>query len=211
MQFKDRLDAAARLMPFLKKYQNQKGVVLAVPRGGVPIAYHIAKNLNLPLELVLIKKIGHPMNEEYAIGAVGLEGEVLDDFTDIPKAYIESEVVRIRALLQERYKKFMGNRKPLSLENKTVIIVDDGIATGNTMLAAIRMMRYQRPGKIVVAVPVAPPQTAEKIKREVDELVCLYSPPDFGGVGQFYDDFEQVSDEEVIGLLQEIYKIQTAA
>src|SRR5438094_586340 len=141
MLFKDRYDAAMKLIPHLKKYKDEDVIVLAVPRGGVPIGYHIAKNYNFPLELLLTKKIGHPWSNELAIGAVSLENHIIDDRHNIPESYIESEIERIRQSLKERYKKFMGNRKPADVENKIVIIVDDGIATGNTLLAAIRMIR----------------------------------------------------------------------
>lgn len=203
MMFKNRYDAALKLIPFLEKYKDERGVVFAIPRGGVPIGYYISKHYNLPLELLLTKKIGHPRNEEFAIGAVSLEDYIIDERHNIPESYIESEIKRIRESLKERYKKFMGDRKPVDMEGKIVIIVDDGIATGNTLLAAIRMMRQKHPKKIVVAVPIAPREAAEKIKKHVDDFICLHIADDFYGVGQFYLDFSQVSDDEVIHLLQE--------
>jgi predicted phosphoribosyltransferase len=192
-----------KLIPLLAKYKNEEGVVLAVPRGGVPIGYYIAMEYNFPLEILLTKKIGHPGSSELAIGAVSLENEVIDDRHNISDAYIEEQVQIIRKSLQERYKKFMGDRKPMDLENKIVIIVDDGIATGNTILAAIKMIRAKHPKKIVVAVPVAPPRTAIVIEKEVDDFVCVSIPEEFFGVGQFYHDFSQVTDREVIELLKE--------
>ena len=203
MMFKNRYDAALKLIPFLEKYKDERGVVFAIPRGGVPIGYYISKHYNLSLELLLTKKIGHPRNEEFAIGAVSLEDYIIDERHNIPESYIESEIKRIRESLKERYKKFMGDRKPVDMEGKIVIIVDDGIATGNTLLAAIRMMRQKHPKKIVVAVPIAPREAAEKIKKHVDDFICLHIADDFYGVGQFYLDFSQVSDDEVIHLLQE--------
>lgn len=212
MLFNDRYDAAMQLIPHLKKYASEQEVVFAVPRGGVPIGYHIAKHYNLPLELLLTKKIGHPGSEELAIGAVSLEDYIVDERHDIPQSYIEAEVKRIRTALQARYKKFMGeDHKIMDLKNKVVIIVDDGIATGNTMLAAIKMLRKKNPKKIVVAVPVAPPDTISKIRQYADDIVCLYTPDDFFGVGQFYNDFSEVSDEEVIELLKEANMFGAAA
>lgn len=208
MMFKNRYDAALKLIPFLEKYKNERGVVFAIPRGGVPIGYYISKHYNLPLELLLTKKIGHPENEEFAIGAVSLEDYIIDERHNIPESYIENEIKRIRESLKERYKKFMGDRKPVDMEDKIVIIVDDGIATGNTLLAAIRMMRQKHPKKIVVAVPVAPREAAEKIKKHVDDFICLHIADDFYGVGQFYLDFSEVSDEEVIQLLKDANHIE---
>lgn len=208
MMFRNRYDAALKLIPFLEKYKNERGVVFAIPRGGVPIGYYIAKHYNLPLELLLTKKIGHPGNEEFAIGAVSLEDYIIDERHNIPESYIENEIKRIRESLKERYKKFMGDRKPVDMEGKIVIIVDDGIATGNTLLAAIRMMRQKHPKKIVVAIPVAPREAAEKIKKHVDDFICLHIADDFYGVGQFYLDFSEVSDEEVIRLLKDANHIE---
>jgi putative phosphoribosyl transferase len=204
MVFKDRYDAAMKMLPLLSKYRHEEGVVLAVPRGGVPIGYYIAKEYNFPLELLLTKKIGLPGNPELAIGAVSMENEVIDDRFEISREYIAGEITRIRKSLQERYKKFMGDRQPADLKGKTVIIADDGIATGNTMIASIKMIRAMNPGKIVVAVPVAPYPTAEKIRDLVDDFICAYIPEDFFGVGQFYDDFSQVTDGEVIQFLKRI-------
>jgi putative phosphoribosyl transferase len=211
MRFRDRNDAAQQLIPHLNKYRNENGLVLAVPRGGVPIGYPIAKMYNLPLELLMTKKIGHPYHEEFAIGAVSLEDHVIDDYHDIPNSYINNEIDRIREALKERYKKFMGNHKPVSLKNKVVIVVDDGIATGNTILSAIKMIRQKKPRKIVVAVPVASHQAAEKIKPLVDDFICLFMPEPFIGVGLHYMDFTQVEDEEVIRLLKEANHLEDAA
>lgn len=211
MLFRDRYDAALKLIPYLEKYKNERGVVFAVPRGGVPIGYYIAKNYNLPLELLLTKKIGHPWNHEVAVGAVSLEDYIIDESLNIPASYFESEIAKIKASLKERYKKFMGDRKPVDVEGKIVIIVDDGVATGNTLLSAIRMIRHKHPKKIVVAVPVAPVEAAKKIKMEVDDFICPYILEEFWGVGLYYSDFTQVSDEEVIQLLKEANRIENAA
>lgn len=204
MKFLNRQDVALRLIPLLEKYKDDASVLLAVPRGGVPIAYFIAQQLHLPIELLMTKKIGHPHNKEYAIGAVSPEDVLLDErHHNIPETYIEQEVTRIREDLKERYDRFTGGRKPIDLRNKTIIIIDDGIATGYTLLAAIQMMRKKHPAKIVVAVPVAPQEAVRKFKSESDEFICLHAARDFRGVGQFYDDFSEVSDEEVIRMMKE--------
>ena len=211
MHFNDRYDAALKLIPLLEKYKNDRGVVLAVPRGGVALGYYIARHYNFPLELILTKKIGHPVNSEFAIGAVGLEGEVINPGSEVSESYIAKEIQRIRESLKERQKQFMGNRKPVDLRGKTIIIVDDGIATGNTIIASIKMMRNKEPKKIVVAVPVAPPDTARKIKALADDFICLHTPVEFFGVGQFYEDFSEVTDEEVIQYLKEANGYHQAA
>jgi predicted phosphoribosyltransferase len=211
MIFKDRYDAALNLIPLLEKYRKETGVVLAVPRGGVPIGYHIARAFHFPLELLLTKKIGHPASKELAIGAVSLVSEVIDDRHHVPEEYIEHEIKKIRESLRERYKKFVGDREPEDLQGKTVIIVDDGIATGNTIMASIKMIRTKHPKKIVIAVPVAPAETAARLRAVVDDFVCCHTPKHFFGVGQFYEDFSEVSDQEVIDLMKEINHKKEAA
>ncbi|MDP2387110.1 MAG: phosphoribosyltransferase family protein [Bacteroidota bacterium] len=203
--FKDRYQAATLLTKELEKYKNTNGIVLAVPRGGVPVGYVVAKDLNLPLDLILSKKIGHPRNPEYAIGSVSLSGIYVDEnVTDVSMEYIQKEADRLLKVLHEKSKLYTGNRAPTDFTNKTVIIVDDGIATGNTILATIDSLRKSKPKEIIVAVPVAPSSTVRKLSQYVDELICLYVPENFQSVGQFYDDFSQVDDTEVIRLMQEV-------
>ncbi|RNL90717.1 phosphoribosyltransferase [Sinomicrobium pectinilyticum] len=200
MVFKNRNDAAHKLVPLLKKYGKEESVVMAIPRGGVPVASPIAKTYNLPLDLLMAKKIGHPAHPEFAIGAVTPEDHIIDEHY-MPQSYIDSQVKSIRQSLRERYKTFTGGHPPSSVENKTVIIVDDGAATGNTIISAIKMLRRKKPKKIVVALPVAPRETAEKIRQQADDFICLFTPASFLGVGLHYTDFTQVSDEEVKLLL----------
>lgn len=204
MIFKNRLDAAMQLVPYLEKYKNKEGIVLAVPRGGVPLGFYLAKELELPLDLLMSKKLGHPLNPEYAIGAVSLEDSFIEDEIDVPDGYLENEILKIRRQLEERYSKFMHGKKHADIKDKIVIIVDDGIATGRTIIASIKMLRNNNPKKIVVAVPVSPPESAVKLKKLVDEFICLHTPHDFYGVGAFYEDFSEVTDDEVLQLLDKL-------
>lgn len=208
--FKDRFDAGRQLAKTLQHYKNRDGVVLAVPRGGVEIGYVLAKELDLPLEVVLSKKIGHPHQPEFAIGAVSLESRIVSERSDVSEEYIEKETNRLRQLLRERYKLYYGDRQPLSLEDKIVIVVDDGIATGNTLLSTVELLRHHRPRWVVVAIPVAPPDSLRHIEQAqgVDEVVCLLAPRDFYAVGQFYENFEQVEDKEVVRLLKEVWGLK---
>ncbi len=209
--FENRYDAGLQLANLLRHYKNRDGVVLAVPRGGVEIGYVVAKELGLPLEIVLSKKIGHPAHPEFAIGAVSLEGRVVTERPDVSEEYIEEETERLRRLLRERYKMYYGDRKPVSLEDKIVIVVDDGIATGNTLLSTVELVRHHRPRRVVVAIPVAPPDSLRKLRDAdgVDEVVCALSPRDFYAVGQYYENFDQVEDAEVKRLLEEVWRSES--
>lgn len=208
MYFKDRTEAGQMLAARLKKYKGIPGVILAVPRGGVPVAFEVAKELGLPIEMVLTKKIGHSLNKEYAIGAASLSDYFVIPHEHVDDAYISQEVEKIRHKLKEQYVKFMGDREPESLTGKTVIIVDDGIATGNTLLGTVRVLRKADPGKIVIAVPVASADAVDKLSYEVDDVVAVIIPEEFYGVGAFYKDFEQVSDEEVLYYLDKWRKLK---
>ena len=202
--YKDRNEAGFLLAKELEKYSKKDAVVLAIPRGGIPLGFIISRHLKLPLEVVLSKKIGHPLHKEYAIGAVTLKSRILSETaTDISPDYIEEETKKIRAKLQQRYLDYYGDRNPLPLKNKTLIIVDDGIATGNTILSIIKMLYDEKPDKIVVAIPVAPPDSIRKLKDStfVDEVICPLVPGNFRAVGQFYENFDQVQDAEVKQLL----------
>jgi predicted phosphoribosyltransferase len=208
MVFSNRHDAAQQIIPLLGKYKNEDAVVLAVPRGGVPIGYCIAVHYGFPLELLMTKKIGHPGNKELAIGSVSLEGYLVDERHRIPQTYIEKEIKDIRESLQRRHEKFTGKRAAISIFNKTLIITDDGIATGYTLLAAIHMLRKKHSGKIVIAVPVAPADTVQLIRKDADDLICLHIAEDFYGVGQYYKDFSEVTDDEVMKLIRDADAIQ---
>ena len=203
--FVDRTDAGIQLSENLTQFEGTNAVILAIPRGGLPVASVVAKTLNLPLDVALIKKLGHPFNREYAIGAVSLNSRVLTDAVGVTKNFIEEETKRIRAILKARHNQYYKNRSPQELKDKTVIIIDDGIATGNTVIATVELVKQQEPDKIVVAIPVAPKLTISKLKDSplIDEVVCLYTPFNFHAVGQFYQVFNQLTDEEAIAILEE--------
>jgi putative phosphoribosyl transferase len=203
MTFKNRDEAAALLASKLKGYAHTEAVVLALPRGGVPLGYIIAKKLGLPLDVILIKKIGYPGQPEYAVGAVSLESKVLNPELRIPADYLREQIEQIRYELKKRYQRYQGARKPVNLTGKTVILVDDGIATGYTMLAAAQLVQHAEPARIIVAVPVASPRVLQKISQYTDEIICLSAPQQFQAVGQFYEDFSEVSHQEVIRLLSD--------
>lgn len=206
--FCDRTEAGLLLSAKLKKYRNDPGIVLAVPRGGVPVAYEVAKELSFPIEVILTKKIGHPMNKEYAIGAASLTDYFIIPHENISKEYIRQELQSVRSRLKEMYIKFMGSKEPEDLKGKTVIVIDDGIATGNTLRGIIHVLRKSNPGKIVVGVPVASKSAVQKLAKEVDEVIVLMTPEEFYGVGAFYENFEQLSDEDVLCYLDKWKKLR---
>jgi len=178
--FQDRTEAGLLLAAKLRKYKNDPGVVLAVPRGGVPVAYEVAKEFGFPIEVILTKKIGHPMNKEYAIGAASLSEYFVLPHENVSDQYIESEVKNIRTRLKEMYKLFMGDKEPEDIEGKTVIIIDDGIATGNTLLGTVNLLRKSKPGKIIIGVPVASQNAVQKLSKEVDEVIAVLIPEEIG-------------------------------
>ncbi len=208
--FHNRPEAGLLLAAKLKKYKNDPGIVLAVPRGGMPVAYAVARELGLPVEVILTKKIGHPMNKEYAIGAASLTDHFVVPHEGVTEEYIEQELQRIRSRLKEMHTRFMGDKEPEKLEGKTVIVIDDGIATGNTLLGTVNVLRKSNPAKIVIGVPVASETAVQKLEKEVDEVVAVLIPEDFYGVGAFYEDFEQVSDEEVLFYLDKLKELKKA-
>lgn len=205
MRFKNRTEAGEQLASELLQYRGQDVVVLAVPRGGLPVGAMVARALNAPLDVALAKKIGHPFNPEYAIGAVSLVDRVLNNAEGVSREYIDEISTRIREQLKERYEKFHRERPPVSLKDKVVILVDDGMATGNTIVVLTALLKQQHPAKIVVAVPVAPVSAIEKLRSSgnIDEVICLHSPYGFQAVGQYYDHFYQVSDDEAIQWLND--------
>lgn len=203
--FRDRIHAGQLLAARLKSLTFKEGIVLAIPRGGVPVASVIASELQLPCDLLMSKKIGHPLNPEFAIGSVTLHDVILDDITkEMPRSYIDSEIRRLRDSLNRKYTFFANGQKPLSLLNRDTIIVDDGLATGNTMLACIKSVKNQRPRSITVAVPVSSSPAAKKIRNAVDNFICLLTPDYFQAVGEFYNDFSEVPDETVCEVMRNL-------
>lgn len=204
MVFKDRIEAGNLLAAQLSAYKSDQSVVLAIPKGGVPVAYVVAKELGFPMEIVLTKKIGHPNNKEYAIGAASLTDYFVIPHSDVSDEYIREELKVVRDKLRRMQEKFMVDQKPEILSGKTVIIVDDGMATGNTVLSTISLIKKEKPSKIIVAVPVASQSAVETVSKEADELIVLKTPPDFGGVGIYYDNFNDVSEQEVLLFLHKL-------
>lgn len=205
--FKDREEAGQKLAEKLEKYAGKKDVVIyALPRGGVVIGKEVAKKLGCSLDVLIIKKIGHPFSEEYAIGAVSERGNVFfneQELLNIDKEWLQKEVEKKKGEAKARRELYLKYSQPINPEGKTAIIVDDGVATGLTILAAIKEIKSKKPKKLIVAVPVSPKDTADKISEQVDEFISLSIPKMFlGAVGAYYNNFNQVSDQEVIGLLR---------
>jgi len=208
MIFKDRQEGGQELVPKLEKYRgNAKAILLGLPRGGMVTAFELSKALDLSLDLVVPRKIGAPGNPEFAIGAITEDGEGIFDLKTISdygisQEYINDEVKKQKEEALRRLKKYRGNRAPLDLKSKIAILVDDGVATGATMLAAIESVKKKRAEKIVVAIPVIAQDSLEKIKKEADEVIYLDAPSFFDAVGAFYEIFDQTEDEEVINIME---------
>jgi predicted phosphoribosyltransferase len=205
MIFKDRSDAGRQLASSLGRYRGNDTVVYALPRGGVVIGAEIAQALDIPLDLIIVRKVGHPFSPEYAIAAVAEDGHTVTNRSEVESIDEQWFQDRVHAEQQEanrRRQLYMRNRSPISAAGKIAIVVDDGLATGLTMFAAIQEVRHSQPFKVVVAVPVAPPDTVEKLKAIVDDVVVLYITPDFRAIGPFYLQFDQVTDAEVIQLMR---------
>ncbi|MEW6116847.1 MAG: phosphoribosyltransferase [Nitrospirota bacterium] len=207
--FLDRRDAGIRLAEQLERYKHQSGVlVLALPRGGVVTGYEVACRLNAPFDVLIVRKLGAPQQPELAIGALSETGATVLNrdiiaLLNVPQEYIEREVERQKDEIARRKDRYRGGRAIAGLEGKDIILVDDGVATGATVKAAIAAIREKRVRKLILALPVAPPETAEELKALVDEFICLATPLYFISVGSYYADFSQVSDDEVVALLRE--------
>lgn len=204
--WRDRREAGRYLAEALKEFKNKDVLVLAIPRGGVVVGDEVATALNAALDVVVPRKIGAPFNPELAIGAIAADGsKVLDQNLiqrlDVSEEYLKKEIERQTEEIKRRISEYRGGRSPLEIEEKTVILVDDGVATGATTLAAIKYLRNKKPAQIILAIPVGPPDTVEKLKKEVDRLICLSIPSLFYAVGQFYEQFEQTTDQEVVDII----------
>lgn len=209
MKFYDRHEAGSKLAEHLAKYKSQRDtIVLGLARGGVVVASEVAQRLSLPLNVIVPRKIGAPGNSEFAIGSIMEDGEGIFNESiiaalGVSPTYISQEVEKEKAKAQQRLALYQPHTHPLSLKDKTVILVDDGIATGATMLTAIQAMRKREARRVVVAAPVAATETLKLIRQAADEVVCLYDRYDFMAVGLYYQVFGQTEDSEVVGLLQQ--------
>jgi predicted phosphoribosyltransferase len=199
--FKTRTDAGHQLADVLDDHDVHPDIVVAVPRGGLPVGRVVADRLGVPLGIVTARKLGAPHNPELAVGAVAADGtvwlnETLLPSLDIEEAYLDDQITAERRAAAEMVERYLGDRLPLDYEGKTVLIVDDGVATGATTIACIRQMKDAGAERVILAVPVGPPDTIEQLRAEADEVICVESPPHFTAVGQFYESFAQVSDEQ---------------
>jgi putative phosphoribosyl transferase len=208
MIFSDRSDAGRRLAKTLSKYRNANTVVLALPRGGVPVAAEVAEALDAPLDLVLVRKIGVPAQPELAMGAVVdgiapivVRNDEVIELAGITAREFDEASARELAEIERRRRLYIGERARAEIAGQVVIVIDDGIATGATVRAALQAIRKRKPKELVLAVPVAPPDTVRQLRREVDKLVCLETPEIFGAIGYFYRDFRQVDDRKVLEIL----------
>lgn len=209
LPFVDRADAGRQLAARLQHLKDADPLVLAVPRGGVPVGFEIAKALGATLDLILVRKIGAPFQPELALGAV-VDGDhaetVLNEeivaSLDLPEDFLKTETARQLAEIERRRKAYLGDRPQPPIAGRSAIVVDDGIATGATIRAALRAVRRNRPKRLVLATPVAPPDTVERLRPDADELVCLETPEAFFAIGQFYLDFTQLADGDVIDILR---------
>jgi putative phosphoribosyl transferase len=208
-RFHDRSEAGQLLARRLGDYKDRDNVVvLALPRGGVPVGYEIARELKAPLDVYVVRKLGVPWQPELAMGAIAgrgtevLNGDVVAAY-NIPPHVIRAVAEREGRELNRRLQEYRGSRPPLDLRDRTVILVDDGLATGSTMRAAVKAIRQEQPRAVIVAVPVAAAQTCREFEAEVDEIICLRTPPDFAAVGYWYEDFSQTTDLEVRELLND--------
>jgi putative phosphoribosyl transferase len=209
MVFRDRTEAGRRLAALLASWADRLDViVLALPRGGVPVAFEVARTLHAPLDVFLVRKLGLPGHEELAMGAIASGGvRVLNDEVvealHIPEETIDAVTATQQEELERREHAYRGDRPPLDVRDRTVILVDDGLATGSTMRAAVAALRRQQPARIVVAVPVGASETCAELQQEADELICAQTPEPFYAVGLWYENFSQTTDDEVRDLLEE--------
>jgi putative phosphoribosyl transferase len=210
MIFRDRKDAGRQLAAKLLSYRSKDPVVLALPRGGVPVGFEVAAALHAPLDVIVVRKLGAPGQPELGIGAVvdgdhpqSVLNEDVMEMLHVSPAYLQRATRREVEEIRRRQERYRRGRPATAIAGKTAIVVDDGIATGASTRAALRGVRRARPDQLVLAVPVAPPETVAALRAEVDDLICLNTPSYFAAVGQFYDDFGQISDEEVVHLLDE--------
>lgn len=213
MQFKDRREAGEFLAEKLEYYRDQKPLILAVPRGGVAVAEPVWEYLDGELDLIITRKIGAPHQRELAIGAISGDGftmlnEGLISRLGVFPDYVERASKKEQAEIARRFELYRGVRPLPVIDKRQVILVDDGVATGYTLLAALRSLQEKRPSRLILAVPVGPPETFDRLRGEVDDLIYLDAPADFAAVGQFYRNFDQVQDSDVITILNKAWQVQ---
>jgi predicted phosphoribosyltransferase len=206
MSFADRADAGRQLAAALGPFRTRHPLVLALPRGGVPVGYHVARALGAPLDVIVVRKLGAPGHEELAVGAIARSAVYIDwpivRQLGVSQAYLEQVTAAEERELERREWAYRQGRAALSIENRTVILVDDGLATGATLRAALSAVRSERPSRIVVAVPVGAPESVARLREVADDVICLEMPPDFRAVSLSYDDFSPTTDAEVMECLQ---------
>jgi putative phosphoribosyl transferase len=205
--FRNRQDAGRRLADRLEALRDERPVVVGLPRGGVPVAAEVASALDAPLDVIIVRKLGVPAQPELGMGAIGEDGVRVLNHTVVRAAGVPADAIdaverRERAEVERRARRYRGDRARVSLDGRTVVVVDDGIATGGTARAAVQVARAQGARRVVLAVPVAPPDTVEEMRAVADDVVCVESPRGFAAVGQWYEDFTQTSDDEVVRLLR---------
>ena len=214
--FTDRTDAGRKLAASLERFRPRSPVIVALPRGGVPVAYQVAHALGAPLDVLVARKLGAPGHREFGIGAIAEGGAVYLDARHVyelgvSREYLDEVIQQESLELQRRVRAYRGDRPAIDVADRTVILVDDGLATGATARAAARSLRRHAPREVVLAVPVGPPSATLDLRAEVDEVVCLLTPAHLQAVGRWYERFDQTTDEEVIGLLARASQERAAA
>lgn len=211
MRFADRIEAGKQLAQVLKGYKTENMMILALPRGGVPIGYELALELDVPLDVLIVRKLGTPGHEELAMGAIGPGGVVVMNhevvnMMHISSSQIDQVLADEQTELRRRLRHFRGTRPFPDISGRTVVIVDDGLATGSTAMAAVQAVRAMKPAQVILAIPVCAKDSADRLRPMVDDLLCLQMPADFMAVGYWYNDFRQTTDAEVIDLLVRIWR-----
>jgi len=217
MSFRNRSEAGRKLVARLKRYKDQQPVILALPRGGVPVAAEVAAALNAPLDLVLVRKIGVPSQPELAMGAVVdgdsplvIRNEDVIQLTGVDEAQFQAVCDRELAEIERRRQRYIGDRERIDVKGHLAIVIDDGVATGATTRAALRATHMRGPKKLVLAVPVGPTDSIAAMRQEADEVICLEEYEIFGAIGYFYDDFRQITDQEVIDILARLARSRSS-
>ena len=201
--YKNRKEAGEKLANELKEFKDSDAILLAIPRGGVPVAYEIGKALNLDVDVIVVKKIEHPNNPEYAVGAASTSSSYINtkNIRGVSEQYLEKQKQVKQEEAKAVYRQLRGDKEPLDLEGKNVVLVDDGVATGSTLRMAVRVVKNLGSNRVIVAVPVGSPQAIAMLKQEVNEVFCPFQPTMLGAIGQFYEDFSQVPTEQAKEML----------